>query len=73
MPETIFVSDAVEGTFVDLDGESRVEQEEAMLSKREREKHQMKRGEEIKSEKESDSGGVWRNTGFCHRSKEYGA
>ena len=32
----IVVSDAVEGTFVDLDGESRSEQVEARLSRRER-------------------------------------
>ena len=43
--EIIIVSDAVEGTFVDLDGESRREQVEAKLSgrEREREKHQRKR------------------------------
>ena len=36
VPEIIIVSDAVEGTFVDLDGESRREQVEAKLSRRER-------------------------------------
>ena len=36
VPEIIIVSDAVEGTFVDLDGESRHEQVEAKLSRRER-------------------------------------
>ena len=35
VPEIIIVSDAVEGTFVDLDGESRREQVEAKLSRRE--------------------------------------
>ena len=30
-------------------------------------------GEEVKSQKrESDSGGIRRNTGLCERSKEYG-
>ena len=37
VPEIIIVSDSVEGTFVDLDGESRHEQEEAKLSRRGRE------------------------------------
>ena len=37
VPEIIVVSDAVEGTFVDLDGESRREQVEATLSRRGRE------------------------------------
>ena len=36
MPEIIFVSDAVEGIPVDLDGESRHEQVEAKLSRREK-------------------------------------
>ena len=36
VPEIIIVSDAVEGTFLDLDGESRREQVEATLSRRER-------------------------------------
>ena len=36
VPEIIIVSDAVEGTFLDLDGESRREQVEAKLSRRER-------------------------------------
>ena len=38
VPEISIVSDAVEITFVDLDGESRSEQEEAKLSRRERER-----------------------------------
>ena len=59
--EIIVVSDAVEGTFVDLDGESRREQVEANLSKRGREI--LNEGEEIKkSKKESDSDGIRRNT-----------
>ena len=37
MAEIIVVLDAVEGTFVDLDGESRREQVEAKLSRRGRE------------------------------------
>ena len=37
MPEIIIVSDAVEGTIVNLDGESRREQVEAKLSRRGRE------------------------------------
>ena len=37
VPEIIIVSDAVEGTFVDLDGESRHEQVEAKLPRRGRE------------------------------------
>ena len=37
--EIIVVSDAVEGTFVDLDGESRLEQVEAKLSGRGRDTH----------------------------------
>ena len=69
--EIIIVSDAVEGTFVDLDGESRREQVEAKLSRRGREIPN--EGEEIKkSKEESDSGGIRRNTGLCERSKEYG-
>ena len=35
----VIVSDAVESTFVDLDGESRREQVETNLSRRERQKH----------------------------------
>ena len=46
MREIIIASDAVEGTFVDLDGESRREQEEAKLSRRGRET--LNEGEEIK-------------------------
>ena len=42
VPEIIIVSNAVENTFVDLDGESRREQVEAKLFRREREKHQVK-------------------------------
>ena len=49
VPEIIFVSDAVEGTFVDLDGESRHEQIEAKLSRRGRE--MLNEGEEIGSPK----------------------
>ena len=60
--EIIIVSDAVEGTFVNLDGESRREQVEAKLSRRGREI--LDEGEEINSSK--------RNTGLCERSKEYG-
>ena len=74
VPEITIVSDAVEGTFVDLDGESRHEQVEAKLSeKREREKHRAKGVRRIKSpKKEIDSGGIRRNTGLCERSKEHG-
>ena len=50
VPEIIIVSDAVEGTFVDLDCESRSEQVEAKLSRREREAPS-EEGEEIKSQK----------------------
>ena len=50
MPEIIVVSDAVESTFVDLDGESRREQVEAKLSRREREREAPGGGsDEIKS------------------------
>ena len=45
------MSDAVEGTFVDLDGESRSEQVEAKLSRRERERHQTKRVRRFKCPK----------------------
>ena len=38
VPEINFVSDAVESTFVNLDGESRHEQVEAKLFRRERER-----------------------------------
>ena len=69
MSEIIVVSDAVEGTFVDLDGESRHEQVEAKLSRRGRE--MLNEGEE-KSEKESDLGGIRRNSGLCEKSKGYG-
>ena len=49
VPEIIIVSDAVEGTFVDLDGESRHEQVEAKLSRRGRE--MLNEGEEVRSPK----------------------
>ena len=50
VPEITFVSDAVEGTFVDLEGESHREQVEAKLFRREREKkkHQTKRVRRLK-------------------------
>ena len=68
VPGTIIVSDAVEGSFVDLDGGSRREQVEANLSGRGRgEKHQAKGVRRLKSEKESESGGIRRNTGLCER------
>ena len=47
VPEIIIVSDAAEGTFVHLDGESRHEQVEAKLSRRGRE--MLNEGEEIRS------------------------
>ena len=47
VPEIIIVSDAVECTFVDLDGESRLELVEAKLSRRGREI--LNEGEETKS------------------------
>ena len=47
VPEIIVVSDAVEDTLVDLDGESRHEQVEAKLSRRGRE--MLNEGEEIRS------------------------
>ena len=50
VPEIIIVSDAVEGTFVDLDGESRREQVEAKLSRRGR-GYSLNEGEENKSPK----------------------
>ena len=49
--EIIIVSDAVEGTFMDLDGESRRDQVEAKLSGREREKHQTTRVRRLKVRK----------------------
>ena len=49
MPEIIIVSDAVEGTFADLDGESRHEQVEAKLSRSGREI--LNEGEENRSPK----------------------
>ena len=48
--QIIVVSDAVEGTFVDLEGESRSEQVEARLSRREIEAPIEERGE-VKSPK----------------------
>ena len=71
VPEIIIVSDAVEGTFVDLDGESRREQVEGKALEKVKRDAQRGRGDQ-KSEKESDSGGIRRNTGQCERSKEYG-
>ena len=47
VPEIIIVSDAVEGTFVDSDGDSRHEQVEATLTRRGRE--MLNEGEEIRS------------------------
>ena len=71
VPGITIVSDAVDGTFADLDGESRHAQEEAKLSRRGREI--LNEGEEIRSpKKESDSGGIRRNTELCERSKGYG-
>ena len=49
VPEIIIVSGAVEGTPVDLDGESRHEKVEAKLLKRTRE--MLREGEEIRSPK----------------------
>ena len=46
--EIFIVSDAVEGTFVDLDGECRQEQVDAKLSRRGRE--MLNEGEEIRPE-----------------------
>ena len=63
MPEIIIVSDAVEGTFVDLDGECRREQVEAKLSRRGREI--LNEGGEIESPKRK----VIRVE--CEESKEY--
>ena len=71
MPEIIIVSDAVEGTPVDMDGKSRHEQVEAKLSRRGRE--MLNEGEETPTPKKSNSGGIRRNTGLCERRKEYGA
>ena len=74
VPEIIVVSDVVESTFVDLDGESR--RAEAKLSRRERERewHQAKGVRRLKSPKrKSDSGGIRGNAGLCKRGKECGA
>ena len=49
VPDIIIVSDAVEGTFVDLEGKSRRDQVEAKLSRRWREI--LNEGQEIKSPK----------------------
>ena len=69
VPEIIIVSDAVEGTPVDLDGESRHEQAEAKLSRRGIE--MLNEGEEIRSPKRKViRGGIRRNTGLCERRKE---
>ena len=69
VPEIIIVSDAVEGIFAELDGESRHEHVEAQLSRRGREV--FNEGEEIRSPKRK----VIRvgNTGLCERRKEYGS
>ena len=53
MPEISIVSDAVEGTLGDLDGESRHEQVEAKLSRRGRE--MLNEGEEIRSPKSEET------------------
>ena len=71
VPEIIIVSDAVEGTPVDMDGKSRHEQVEAKLSRRGRE--MLNEGEETPTSKKSNSGGIRINTGLCERRKEYGA
>ena len=68
VPEIIIVSDAVEGTRVDLDGECRHEHVEAKLSRRGRE--MLNEDEEIRSPKRINSGGIRRNTGLCERRKE---
>ena len=57
MPGVVVVSDAVEGTFVDLDGESCSEQEEAKLSRRGREGLRTERGECL--EKNPSAIGSW--------------
>ena len=51
VPEIIIVSDAVEGTFVDLDGESRHEQVEGKLLIRGREMSMRARRLEVRKEK----------------------
>ena len=71
MPDIIVVSDAVEGTFVDLDGESRHEQVEAKLSRRGRE--MLNEGEEIRSPKRIVNRVESEETqGLCERGKGYG-
>ena len=51
VPEIIIVSDAVEGTPVDLDGERRHEHVEAKLSRRGRERPMRTRRLEVREEK----------------------
>ena len=70
VPEIIVVSDAVESTPVDLEGESRHEEVEAKLLRRGRE--MLNEDEEIRSPK-NNLGGIRRNTGLCERRKEHGA
>ena len=71
VPEIIIVSDAVEVTPVDLDGESRHEQVEAKLSRRERE--MLNEGEEIRSPKREVIRVESKETQeFCDRRTEYG-
>ena len=71
VPEINIVSDAVESSFVDLDGESRHEQVEAKLSRRGRE--MLNEGEETRNLKrkvirvESEE-----TQGPCERRKGYG-
>ena len=65
VPEIIIVSDAVEGTPVDVEGESRHEQVEAKLSRRERECSVRARRSEVR--KGSDSSGIRRNTRLCKK------
>ena len=60
VPEIIIVSDAVESTFVDLDGKSRRELEQNSLEERERCTRPRGRGDR-KSEKKSNSSGITRN------------
>ena len=55
VPEVIIVSDAVESTFVDLEGKSRREQVEAKLSRRER-KHPTERLRRLKVQRETQFG-----------------
>ena len=71
VPEIVVVSDAVEGTPVDLDGESRHEQVEAKLSGRGRE--MLNEGEEIRSPKRKVIRVGSEETQDYVRRKEYGA